>query len=317
MIEAEALAGYDPASRLADLSGETMGTTWHVRIAAGPGADMAVIRASIQARLDGLSAQMSHWSDISLLRRFDKSPGGGWTQLPPDFARVMATGLAIAERSDGAFDPAAGRLTDAYGLGPRPRHDEPADADLAEALRLGGWERLVFDVAAGRLRQPGGLWLDLSGIAKGYAVDAVADLLAERGIRHCLVEIGGECVGRGMKPDGEPWWVDLETPPGVRMPPLRVALCQLAVATSGNYVRGDHTLDPRTGKRVVNGIASVSVLHERAKHADAWATALTVLGYGEGAALAVREKLAARILSIDGAMTREWISPALEKMMVN
>ena len=140
-------------------------------------------------------------------------------------------------------------------------------------------------------------------------------MLAARGIGHCLVEVGGECVGRGMRPDGDPWWVELEAPPELRVKPIRVALHQLAVATSGDYVRGRHTIDPRTGKRIANGVASVSVLHARAMEADAWATALTVLGREEGAALAVREGLAARIITRDGGMTREWLSPALVAMV--
>lgn len=292
-----------------------MGTDWRVRLAAPPGSDLMALGEAIQGRLDGLVAQMSHWDDASLLRRFDQAPAGSWTDLPADFAAVMAAGLAIAERSGGAFDPAIGRLTDAYGLGPRPRADAPSDAELAEARAASGWRHLVHDATARRLRQPGGLWLDLSGIAKGYAADAVADLLAARGLAHCLVEIGGECVGRGMRPDGDPWWVDLETPPALRAQPIRVALHQLAVATSGNYVRGDHTLDPRSGRRVMNGVASVSVLHARAMEADAWASALTVLGLEDGAALAVREELAARILMQDEAMTREWLSPALLAML--
>lgn len=314
-IEAAALAGLDPGARIAELSGETMGTYWRVRLAALPGSDLMALGEAIQGRLDGLVAEMSHWDDTSLLRRFDQAPAGSWTDLPADFATVIEAGLAIAERSGGAFDPAIGRLTDAYGLGPRARTDAPSDAELADARAVSGWQRLAYDESAHRLRQPGGLWLDLSGIAKGLAVDAVAALLAARGLLHCLVEIGGECVGRGMRPDGDPWWVDLETPSGLRAQPIRVALHQLAIATSGNYVRGDHTLDPRSGRRVMNGVASVSVLHARAMEADAWASALTVLGLEGGAALAVREGLAARILMQDGAMTREWLSPALLAML--
>jgi len=317
VLDADALAGHDPAARIADLAGETMGTSWHVRLAAAPDMDLPALREAVQLRLDTLVAQMSHWAPDSLLCAFNALPAGQWMTLPTDFARVMAAGLAISERSDGAFDPAIGRLTDAYGLGPRPCAAEPDEAAVRQALAHAGWRRLAFDAGAGRLRQPGGIWLDLSGIAKGHAVDALADLLRAHGVRHALVEIGGELVGRGMRPDGDPWWVDLETPPDLRARPLRVALHQLAVATSGNYVRGDHSLDPRSGRRVRNGIASVSVIHPRAMDADAWATALTVLGREEAATLATREGLAARILSRDGEMTREWLSPALEAMLAD
>lgn len=316
-IDPAALAGIDPHARLHDLAGETMGTLWRVRITLPAGRAPDGLQAAIQARLDGLVAQMSHWAPESLLRRFGDAPGGSWTALPADFATVMAAGLAIAERSEGAFDPAIGRLTDLHGLGPRAMAGAPAAAQIEAARRVSGWRRLAFDAEAGRLRQPGGLWLDLSGIAKGHAADAIADLLAVAQLRHCLVEIGGECAGRGMRPDGEPWWVDLEVPPGLRARPLRLALHQCAVATSGDYVRGAHTLDPRTGRRVANGVAAVSVIHDRALEADAWASALTVLGCEAGAAVAVREGLAVRILARDGAMTREWLSPALEAMLAD
>ncbi|MBT2186831.1 FAD:protein FMN transferase [Sphingobium sp. H33] len=292
-----------------------MGTFWRVRLAASTGADLSGIGMTIQSRLDGLTSEMSHWDPSSLLRAFDRSGAGDWTPLTPDFATVIGMGLAIAECTGGAFDPTIGRLTDLYGLGPNPSDREPTPQETECALSCSGWRLLRYDRCERSIQQPGGLWLDLSGIAKGYAVDVVADLLAGCGIGHCLVEIGGECVGRGMRPDGDPWWVDLETPPDLRALPMRVALHQLAVATSGDYVRGAHTLDPRTGRRVANGVASVSVIHARAMEADAWASALTVLGREEGAALAVREGLAVRMLSRDGVMTREWISPALAAML--
>lgn len=314
-IDGRSLAGLDLTAGLVGLAGETMGTYWRVRIAAAPTLDRAGVAQAIQARLDELVAQMSHWLPGSQLCAFNTAPGGHWMVLPADFASVMDAGLIIAEQSDGAFDPTAGRLTDLHGLGPNPRATAPSEATLDDAVRASGWRKLAFDRAASRLRQPGGLWLDLSGIAKGYAVDAVAELLARQGLRHCLVEIGGECVGRGMKPDGEPWWVDLEAPPEWRAQPLRVAAHQLAAATSGNYVRGDHTLDPRTGRPVRNGIGAVSVLHPSAMVADAWATALTVLGREQGAALAIRQGLAARILSRQDGLVREWLSPALVAML--
>ncbi|WP_319801067.1 FAD:protein FMN transferase [Sphingobium sp. B7D2B] len=314
-IQPGALAGIDPGAPVQEIGGETMGTIWRVRFCAPPDVDADALKPDAQARLDAIVADMSHWAPDSALSRFGAAPAGQWTTLSADFAAVMATGLALAERTDGAFDPAIGRLTDLYGLGPNPMQSEPTDEALAQALTESGWRRLAFEPTTRRLRQPGGLWLDLSGIAKGYAVDAVADLLAERGVAHCLVEVGGELVGRGMRPDGDPWWVDLEIPPSMRARPIRIALHQLAVATSGNYVRGAHTLDPRTGRRVENGVASVSVLHARAMDADAWASALTVLGLHAGAALAIREGLAVHMLVQDGATTREWISPALAEML--
>lgn len=314
-LDPRALTGLDPKARVAELGGETMGTYWRVRLAAAPDLDLGAVRAAIVHRLDGIVAEMSHWVPSSLLSRFNEAQGGSWTVLPIDFATVIETGLAIAERSEGAFDPTIGRLTDLYGLGPNSATGQPDASDHAAAFTASGWHRLALDAEARRLRQPGGLWLDLSGIAKGHAVDVIADQLGRMGVRHALVEIGGECSGRGLRPDSDPWWVDLETPPAISLPPLRVALHQLAVATSGNYVRGDHTLDPRTGRPVRNGVVSVSVLHASAMQADAWASALTVLGLPQGAVLAEREGLAARVVTARDGVAEEWLSPAFMLML--
>ena len=307
------LIGHDPKAPIALLSGETMGTRWSARIAAPAGFDRAGVEGAIVARLAGLVEAMSHWEPESLLCRFNRARAGSWTALPPDFAHVMARGLAIAEESGGAFDPAIGRLVDLWGYGPPGPCPPPAPAGIATARAMSGWRRLAWDGEARRLRQPGGLALDLSGIAKGHATDALSALLTARGLRHHLVEIGGELVGRGMRPDGDPWWVDLETPPvlAADIAPLRVALHDLAVATSGDYVRGAHTIDPRTGDPVANGVRAVSVIAGNALDADAWASALTVAGAEQGLALADRLGLAARFVTDSG----ERLSRAMEAML--
>ncbi len=317
MIDPAAVADRDPAAAIVDLDGETMGTTWHVRLAAPRGFDATTVRGAIDARLDGIVAEMSHWEPASLLSRFNRAAAGQWCALPPDFATVMAQGLAIAGITDGAFDPTIGSVVDLWGFGPRPVAAPPTSAEIEAALARSGWRRLAFEAGTRRLRQPGGLSLDLSGIAKGHAVDAVAGLLQARGIRHTLVEIGGELAGHGLRPDGEPWWVDLEAPPGADIPPLRIALHGLSVATSGNYRRGDHTIDPRTGRAAASGVIAASVIHSSALFADAWATALTVLGPAKGAALASRMGIAARIVTQGDAGVRETMTAPLAAMLAD
>lgn len=313
-IEPAVLAGWDRRAAIADLSGETMGTVWRVRLAAPAWLDLPALRRTIVARLDGIVAQMSHWQAGSLLSRFNGAAAGTWMALPGDFARVLEAGLDVAARSGGAFDPAIGRLVDLWGYGARPHRRKPGEEAIARALGASGWRRLAFDTVTRRLHQPGGVALDLSGIAKGFAVDAVAELLASHDVAHCLVEIGGECAGRGMRPDGDPWWVDLETPPGVEVAPVRVALHQLSVATSGDYVRGAHTLDPRMG-RPATGVISASVLHRSAMVADAWASALMVLPRAQGEALAEREGLAVRVIARGADGVEEWFSAEFAGLM--
>lgn len=313
-IDAAALDGWRPGASLADLGGETMGTTWHIRLAAPEPFDRPALERAIAVRLEAILAEMSHWRADSVLGRFNRAPGGTWHALPADFARVLNAALHVFERSSGAFDPAIGTLVDTWGFGPEPLAAPPGQGQVAQAQAHAGAVHLSFDRETGRLRQPGGFRLDFSGIAKGFGVDALVEVLQAHGCRHALVEIGGELAGLGLRPDGDPWWVDLETPAG-GIPPLRVALHQLAVATSGDYVRGRHTIDPRSGRPVEHALA-VSVIHRTAMLADAWATALSVLLPREMQALAARETLPVRALVREDDGLREWISPALTAMMV-
>lgn len=294
-----------------------MGTSWSARIVGAP----AGAQAGIEAVLARVIAQMSQWEPGSDLSQFNRGAPGMWRSLPPEFNVVLAAGLGVAEASGGAFDPAMGALAELWGFGAAgPTDAVPDAARIAEALRLGGRNGIEYDPLLLRARRYGRAALDFSGIAKGYAVDAVAAHLRGLGLADWLVEIGGELRGSGIKPDGQPWWVDLEAVPGVAAPPVRMALHGLAVATSGDYRRYfevggrryAHTLDPRTGMPLDNGVVSVSVLHGECMLADAWATALTVLGSEAGLALAEREGLAMRMVVRGG---REILSPALVAML--
>lgn len=314
-LDPASLGSWRARAPVVDLAGGTMGTGWHVRLATPPGFDRAVLLAAIEARLEAILAEMSHWRSNSVLGRFNRAPGGTWCGLPTDFARVYEAAADIAQRSDGAYDPAIGELVGLWGYGPEPAATPPDDAALAEARQRAGIVHLAYDALARWLRQPGGVHLDFSGIAKGFAVDALGAVLRDHSCHHALVEIGGELLGMGLRPDGDPWWVDLETPAN-GIPALRVALHQLAVATSGDYVRGQHTIDPRTGRPVAQALA-VSVIHPSAMLADAWATALSVEPPAAMQALAVRERLAVRALLRGNDQIAEWISPALKAMMVD
>jgi thiamine biosynthesis lipoprotein len=312
----QALRRHDPARSVRVLNGTALGTSWQVRFAASENAIACDgIRAAIEQRLARIVAEMSQWEPASLLSAFNRAPAGTWFTLPRDFAAVMNAALAVAEQSDGAFDPTHGRAAAVLGYGAAAMTRPPLPTELEEAFSSAGWRRLAFDRATLRLRQPGGLWLDFSGIAKGYAVDAVADLLAATGFADALVEIGGELTGRGLRPDGQPWWVDLEAPPDAALPPIRIGLHEQAIATSGDYVRGAHTIDPRTGWPLDPRTASVSVVHASAMLADAWATALTVLGPEAGIEIAARESLPARFVERKEGGFVETLSPALIDMI--
>lgn len=301
-----------------------MGTSWSVRLVAPAGA-LPGIEQGIRDVLATIVAQMSQWEPESDLSRFNRSTPGRWQPLPPDFLRVLGAALEVAEKSGGAFDPAMGALSELWGFSAAGPVDAPPPPErVAKAMASGGRRAIELDPRLFRARRTDEAALDFSGIAKGRAVDAVAGHLRAAGVADFLVEIGGELSGGGIKPDGQPWWVDLEPVPGSTLPPLRIALHGIAVATSGDYRRGfahdgrhyGHTLDPRTGWPVETRIASASVLHGEAMYADAWATALTVLGPEEGRALAERQGLAALLVTreADGRFA-EHLSPPLEAML--
>uniref|UniRef100_B0SWQ8 FAD:protein FMN transferase n=1 Tax=Caulobacter sp. (strain K31) TaxID=366602 RepID=B0SWQ8_CAUSK len=316
------------------LAGQTMGTTWSVKLVAPPTANAEALTAMAQRELDAVVREMSPWEPESDLSRYNRAAAGSWTALPPAFAQVLRCALEIAEATDGAFDPTLGGLVDLWGFGPRPFSGAPPRArDIAIARETAGWRRLVLD--GDSLLQPGGLRLDLNGVAKGFAVDQVAAALGRAGARSYLVEVGGELRGTGAKPDGQPWWVELERPPAAPArgcaplplvddgPRTLVALHDLSAATSGDYRRFfehdgrryAHTLDPATAAPVTHSTVSVTVLDQSCMRADAYATALTVMAPDAALAFAAAHGLAALILANGAHGLEERLSPALEAML--
>ena len=296
-----------PLPELAALAGATMGTTWSARmeLPAGCGSDAA--RRAIQAALDEVVAQMSTWEADSDITRFNQA-APGWRALPDGFFHVLRHALALAEDSGGAYDPTVGPLVNAWGFGPHQRAFEPPSSAAIDAARARcGWQRVTLDAAAQAAWQPGGAYIDLSSIAKGYGVDRAAMALDALGISQYLVEVGGELRARGLRPDGQPWRVAIEVPDASDDHALALPLENRSIATSGDYRRhagsGDaryaHTIDPRTGQPVRNNVASVSVLHPVCMQADALATVLTVLGETDGLAYARRHDLAALFILRD------------------
>jgi thiamine biosynthesis lipoprotein len=306
-----------PDTSIASLGGETMGTTWSVKLVASPQADLHVLHAVIQSELDRVVAQMSTWETDSDISRFNRLAADSWQVLPPEFFDVLACALQIATASDGAYDPTVGPLVEAWGFGASAgARQVPETETLRAALARVGWQRIQLQTERMRALQAGGLQLDLSAIAKGYGVECVARCLRARGIDSALVEVGGELHGSGRKPDGSEWQVLVESSPDEdtenTLPPRVIALEDRAIATSGDHwhafeqdgIRYSHTLDPRTGYPVRHAPAAVTVIADHAMHADAWATALTVMGADAGFAFAQHKQLAARfMLQRDG----QWV----------
>lgn len=274
------------------LDGLTMGTRWSVLI------DDPLVDASLQARfqavVDEVDAQMSTWKPVSDLMRLNAAPLETWVPLPDRLLIVLEAGLAISRQTNGAFEMNIGDAVRAWGFGPDPI---ALDAiRTASALpRVPATQALKLDMVNKRARKSAPLALDLSGIAKGYGVDCLAEIAAAQGITHALCAIDGEVRAIGTRRDGRPWAVGIDAPQdGPRGEHSVLALEDTAVATSGDYrhfvtvgtSRLSHTMDPRRGAPLVNAPASVTVLSQSCMLADAMATALMVMGEGPGLAFA-------------------------------
>lgn len=294
------------------IAGAAMGTTYRVTVVSdadgGPG--RSAVEADVRRVLERIEGRMSHYRPDSELSRFNRARTTEPRPMSGETLQVVAEALAVGRASGGAFDVTVGALVDAWGFGPPGRAPDAPDAAGLAALRTRvGSGLLDVDLAASTLRKRRpDVALDLSAIAKGYAVDAVAARLAERGFGDHLVEIGGELRASGRAERGGPWRVAVERPvPGAEAQRI-VSLTDAAIATSGDYrnhydldgARVSHTVDPRTGRPVTHGPLSVSVIAERCSLADARSTALNVLGPDEGYALAVARGWAALFVTGDG-----------------
>ncbi|WP_270174541.1 FAD:protein FMN transferase [Diaphorobacter sp. ED-3] len=283
------------------LHGPTMGTRWSVTCDAAPDTDVQALQTALAAAVQLVDVQMSPWLPGSDLNRLNHAPVGAWVTLPAEILEVLVCALDVCRLSACAFDPAAGALVDAWGFGAvRDAPDAKAirtATSAAPVARTPTYEALELDSGMLRARKHAPVHLDLCGIAKGYAVDRMADVLRQNGVPHALVALDGELRAVGGQADGQPWAVAVESPEtGRRAVHSVVELQDLAVATSGDYrhylrvgdARLAHTMDTRRGAPVRNEVASVTVLARQCMHADAWATALLVAGPGEGLALAQR-----------------------------
>lgn len=287
------------------LNGPTMGTRWSALFYAAPGLDTGPLQAALQQAVDAVDAQMSTWRPDSNLMRLNRAPVGSPVTLPAELARVLALGLAIGRASGGAFDIGLGDAVQAWGFGPQAADAQRIRAALA-APRRPAHERLALEGRQACKHEA--LTLDLNGIAKGHGVDRLAETLRSHGISAALVGIDGEMRALGLRPDGQAWAVAVEAPdPSQRAAHAVLALQDAAVATSGDYrhwvtVQGrrlSHTMDPRRGAPLLASPASVSVVAPSCAAADAWATALMVLGAEAGATLATQQGLSALFLTRD------------------
>lgn len=313
----------DPGAEIAELAGSTMGTTYSVRLSPAPdAAARARLEQQIEERLDAVNRVMSTYQDDSDLMRFNHAAGGSWQTVPLALVELVERAAAISRQTDGIYDVTVGPLVNLWGFGRDGRRDTPPQAAEIDAVLADvGFGQVESRRSPPALRKArDGVQIDLSSIAKGWAVDEIGRLLRQAGFANHLVEIGGELRASGAKSNGEPWRIAIEKPIAGRRDVQRVvALRDVAMATSGDYRnffsaggrRYSHTIDPRSGRTVAHRLASVTVFAASCTDADAWATALMAAGDAQGPALAAAHDLRALFVIREGDSLVERISPAL------
>ncbi len=292
------------------LHGETMGTRYSALFFAAPGADEAAINARLFVAVDEVDRQMSSWKPDSDLNRLNDAPVDQWLSVPDGLFSVLDAALTISRQSNGAFDIGVGDLVNAWGFGPgNDGPDEQRINALKAQARRSATDVLEIDPVHRRVRKRDAITLDLSGIAKGYGVDQLARCLDTLGVTHYLIGIDGEMRARATKPDGEPWAIAIEKPVRHLREVMGVMeLADAAIATSGDYrhwvehhgTLHAHTINGAVREPACNRLASVSVVASSCMLADAWTTALLVLGEKAGIELARARRMTALFVLHDG-----------------
>ncbi len=281
-----------------EMAGSALGTTYSIKIVDIPkGINSDQLHQQIKSVITGVDDAMSVHNPTSEIAQFNRSTKLDWFKPTPNLFLVINESLAISKLSQGAFDVTIGNLIEIWGFGKTLPPDKiPETAEIDKARQTAGYTKLQISSKDSSIRKTDpGLTINLSAIAKGFAVDSVAGFLEQKGIQRFLVEIGGEIRTKGYKQNDKPWMVAIERPETDKRSIYKIIrLSGLSMATSGDYrnfyeiegKRYAHTINPHTGKPVENNIASVSVLHESCMTADAMATALMSLGYEKGARFA-------------------------------
>ncbi|AOY87268.1 FAD:protein FMN transferase ApbE [Marinobacter salinus] len=302
-----ALAGcsFQPEEKVWEISGPVFGTTYHINVVlTDDQSRLESLASGIKGELETVDAAMSTWrSDSELSELNSKADQSEWFPLSEPLYEVLKTAEEISELTGGAFDVTIGPVVNLWGFGPEARPEQvPSDDLLARVLEQTGHDRLELRADPPAVRSDTPQYVDLSAIAKGYGVDVVSRYLESEGVDAYLVEIGGEVRVSGHKPDGDAWRLAIEQPVSAARQVNRVVVLEdRAMATSGDYRnyyeseghRYSHTIDPATGKPISHNLASVTVIADDCKTADALATGFNVMGYEQADVLATRENIPA------------------------
>lgn len=317
----------EPSHKIQALTGKTMGTTYNIKIVqenSASAVDISKLQVEIDQRLLDINQLMSTYIPDSELSLLNKAPANTPFLISAQTATVIREAMRIGQLSDGALDITVGPLVNLWGFGPNQRPDMVPTADQIDSVRaVVGLDKFVINGNT-IIKQDDSVYLDLSTIAKGYAVDELASMLSNRGIDNYLVEIGGEMRASGNKPGDQDWLVAIEKPiTSERTVQRIVALGNNAIATSGDYrnyfeedgIRFSHLIDPKTAAPIDHNLVAVSVIAPSCIEADGLATALIVMGAKKGKVLAEQAQISALFITKEGNEFVEYRSTSFERLV--
>lgn len=326
LLTLTAACGGETLAPTYDLSGNAMGTTFNITLVAPPAtAALDQLQTDIVVTIEHIEAIASTYRGESEISLFNASKSTDWFRVSPEFCSLVAGALEVSHATNGAFDITVAPLVNLWGFGPDMGDDQlPGDAAIAAAIETVGYQHLATDCDQPAIRkEKSDTAIDLSGWAKGYAVDQVAAFLNARDIDRYLVEIGGELSARGKNAEGKDFSIAIEKPMQTgEMEYTVIRLSNAAVATSGDYRnffekdgrRYSHTIDPLTGRPIEHQLTGVTVVSDSAAFADAMATALLVLGPDKGKNLADDLNLASYFLLRTNGELEEFSTRAFEEL---
>ncbi|PSL18284.1 FAD:protein FMN transferase [Shimia abyssi] len=304
-----ALAACKPGAEVLKITGLTMGTTYNVvALDANRSLSEAEVKVGVENALALVNNQMSNWDAGSEISRFNAQTGGAPVSVSTDLANVMRAAEDVNVASEGRFDTTMGPLIELWGFGANGQTQVPnADAIAAAKARSGHRDTLTVSPSALQKKQPDAQ-VYLSAIGKGFGADQVGRALEAFGITSYMVEIGGDIYASGVNADGLPWQIGIEKPAALSGGVMDVVgVSGLGLASSGDYrnyfekdgERFSHIIDPVTGRPITHKTASATVLAENGMLADAWATAMLILGRERGLEIAEKNDLAVLFVERD------------------
>ncbi len=315
-----------PVSNQLVLTGNTMGTTFTIKIVKNNFLLLGDYKKKVEEIEDGINGvledinrKMSTWISDSEISLFNKAEGSKWIDISGETAMVLSNALKISKLTAGSFDITVGPLINLWGFGADKKPVRiPSSEDIQKGKEISGYKKLSVRTSPPSAKKGAGeLNCDLSGIAKGYGVDAVASFLDSKGFYNYLVEIGGEISVRGKSGKGEEWKLGVLSPDGLNTIKKIITIGDKAMATSGDYhnyfeeegIRYSHIIDPETGRPITHNLVSVTVIMDNCMEADALATGITVMGPVKGYDFAVKNSIPIYMIIKDGEGYKEIMTP--------